>query len=294
MFGLLNVNKCQYKTSRDAVNAVQRLTKPAKVGHAGTLDPMATGVLVIAIGPATRLISHLQAMPKTYLAGFRLGFESDTEDISGQIKPVAGAGQVSSADLTEVLPTFVGQIQQLPPKFSALKVNGKRAYSLARKGKPVELKPRTVEIYTLRLVEFQYPDFTLEIECGSGTYIRSLGRDIGRKLDSGAIMTSLVRTKVGSCRIEDALPSEDISEEAIKEHLVPPQNVLGGIPIVQISDEQSRRFLHGHSWQPGSPIAQPEVAAVDSAGRLMGILKRRNDECFTPKINFSGYWLDEG
>ncbi len=133
MFGFLNVNKVKYQTSREVVNLVQRWVKPFKVGHGGTLDPMATGILVIGVGPATRLTQYVQRMPKTYVADFRLGFESDTEDVSGEIITVPGATQIEESTLAAILPEFIGQIEQHPPRYSALKIGGERAYALARK-----------------------------------------------------------------------------------------------------------------------------------------------------------------
>jgi tRNA pseudouridine55 synthase len=293
VFGFLNINKVKYQTSREAVNAVQRRVKPSKVGHAGTLDPLATGVLVIGVGPATRLTQYVQRIPKTYIADFRLGVESDTEDVAGQIKTVPDAPVVSERELVAVLPEFFGEIQQMPPTFSALMVQGERAYSLARKGVAVELKSRTIEIHHLQLIWFKYPDFQLEIRCGSGTYVRSLGRDIGRRLSSGAIMTKLVRTAIGGFLLPDSLPSDSITSEAIARHLIPPQFQLGDLKRVNVSDDQLERFANGCAWIPDREIDDEEVAAVDASDRLLAILKKRTVNRFTPNINFSNYWLKQ-
>ena len=293
MFGFLNIDKPKHRTSREAVNAVQRLVKPHRVGHAGTLDPLATGVLVVCVGPATRLTKYVHQMPKTYLADFRLGFESDTEDTFGTVEPVVGAKEVTEDQLSASLPQFVGQIMQLPPKFSALKLNGKRAYELARKGKKVNLDPRPVEIHCLTLEYLQYPDFRIKIVCGSGTYVRSLGRDIGRALGSGAIMTGLERTAIGNFEIQTAISSEELTSELIEQNVVKPQAALGLLPAVEVPDTQVDLFANGHTWSTDQPLEAKEAAAIDQSGRLLTILKQRSPGFFTPAINFSKYWLAE-
>ncbi|NOY30442.1 MAG: tRNA pseudouridine(55) synthase TruB, partial [Planctomycetes bacterium] len=186
MFGILNLNKPIGWTSRDAVNRVQRLVRPAKAGHAGTLDPLATGVLVVCIGPATRLISYVQAMPKVYQATFLLGRTSDSDDIETEVRELASPPQPSREEIESKLPDFLGEIQQRPPAYSALKVNGQRAYKLAREGLAVQLEPRPVEIYELRVTGYNYPELKINLRCGSGTYVRSLGRDLAEALGTGA------------------------------------------------------------------------------------------------------------
>ena len=292
MFGFLNVDKAQYKTSRQVVTAIQKLCKPLKVGHAGTLDPLATGVLVICIGPATRLTTYAQALPKTYLAGFRLGFESDSEDIYGNVEELSNAPSVSRSDIEAVLPDFVGEIEQVPPRFSALKVDGKRAYNLARKGVDFDLKSRKILIEDIQLKSLNYPDFEIEMQCGSGTYVRSLGRDIGRRLGSGAIMTSLERTSIGSFHVSKSLHSDEISPESIERNLTKPQDFVDNLNYTNVPDEQIQLFANGHAWTPPSPIDFEKVGAIDSSGRLLAILNRRSADRYTPKTNFSSYWLE--
>ncbi len=292
MFGFLNINKPVDWTSRAAVNAVQKRVWPSRVGHAGTLDPLATGVLVVAVGPATRLAKYVQAMPKTYVAQFRLGLESDTEDVLGDIVDVADAKPVSANQLTAVLPEFVGTIMQVPPKFSALKVKGKRAYELARKGNEVKLAARQIEIYKIKLNRFEYPDFQITIDCGSGTYVRSLGRDLGRKLGSGAIMTGLARTAVGQFEVDAGISPDDLTLEQIQAQLISPQNGLPRFPRVYVPDDQAEKFANGHSWSPLTPLPSDEALAIDPSGRLLTILRQRSPGLFTPAINFSHYWLN--
>lgn len=292
MFGFVNVNKPKNRTSRSAVNAILKFVKPGRVGHAGTLDPLATGVLVVCVGPATRLTKFVQAMPKTYVANFRLGFESDTEDIYGDVKEILNANTVSQDEMEKVLPDFTGTIQQLPPKFSALKVQGKRAYDLARAGKEVVLEPRPVEIHSLKVTCFDFPNFQLEIQCGSGTYVRSLGRDIGQRLGSGAIMTGLERTAIGGFRSSEGISIDDLSRDFIEQNLVPPQIGIPDFPQVRVLNDQIQKFINGHAWEDET-LKSDEVFAIDESNRLLTLLRKRKPGFYTPAVNFSKYWLDQ-
>jgi len=169
LFGLLNLNKPPGVTSRRVVDRVQRLVKPAKVGHAGTLDPLASGVLVLGIGPATRLVEYVQEMPKHYRATFLLGRTSTTEDVDGDVTELDGAVPPKRERLERVAEEMTGEIEQRPPIYSALKVSGRRAYDLARAGGRVELAPRTVRIDRLEIVRYEYPELCLDVTCGGGT-----------------------------------------------------------------------------------------------------------------------------
>lgn len=292
MFGFLNINKPPHVTSRGAVNAIQKLIKPTRIGHAGTLDPLATGVLVLCVGPATRLTRFIQDQPKVYLADFELGVVSDTEDRYGKIETVSSAPEISAADLAAVLPSLTGEILQRPPAFSALKVKGKRAYTLARQGKNVQLSPRKILIHDLQLVEFCYPKFQLRIHCGSGTYVRSLGRDIGKKLGSGAIMTALQRVSIGEFELANSLNLEDLTETNLQNLLVNAAEPLGQLGSVQIPYEQIQRFANGHTWSFNTSRPCEMVKAIDPSGRLVAILKPKTETVFTPAINFAHYWIE--
>ena len=291
MFGFLNINKIGGVTSRAVVNQVSKLVRrKIKVGHAGTLDPLATGVLVLGVGPATRLTKYVQAAKKTYLAEFTLGVESESEDTEAEVTEVGGLESVTEEAIVAVLPEFTGSIEQLPPKFSALKVNGKRAYDLARKGKSFELQPRKIVIDSLSLKRFELPLMELEITCGAGTYVRSLGRDIARRLGTGAVMSNLCRTAIGCFKVEDALCSNDIAWETIKSKLVPPQNGIGDVGLIDVPADSLERFFVGEVWNPESPIDSQEVGAVDPSGKLLAILNRKSADRYTPKTNFTQYW----
>ena len=232
-------------------------------------------------------------MTKTYVADFRLGFESDTEDKFGKVVEVSGAEKVTAAQLAAVLPEFVGELLQTPPKFSALKLDGKRAYRLARKGKDVRLEPRPVQIFELGLNRLDYPDFQLTIRCGSGTYVRSLGRDIGRRIGSGAIMTGLERTSVGVFDVASGISPKELTLEKIQSNLIEPQQGLPSLPRIEVPNDQVERFANGHTWSTDTAWPTDEALAIDSSGRLLTILKQRSPGLFTPAVNFSHYWLDQ-
>ncbi len=283
MIGLLNINKPAGVTSRDVVNRVQRVVRPAKIGHAGTLDPLATGVLVLCIGKATRLIPYVQQMRKRYRGTFLLGRLSETEDVEGDVVELESPPEPTAEELRKVLPDFSGEIQQRPPAFSALKVNGKRAYDLARKGEVVELAARPIMIHGLELIEYEYPRFVLDIECGSGTYVRSLGRDIAVKLGTAAVMSDLIRTGIGRFCIQEAISTDQVSKESIESQLIPPLHALGGLPKVRLNDDEARRIAAGLTIENRFDIPDAEsqsddrieFAAVDGDDKLLAILVHR-------------------
>lgn len=290
--GLLNVHKPEGWTSRDVVNRVQRLVRPAKVGHAGTLDPLATGVLVVCIGSATRLISFVQDSAKRYRGRFRLGLASDTEDITGNVIVRSGAESIQRTDIEALLPEFTGVIQQRPPAFSALHVAGQRAYDLARAGQAVDLAPRPVRIDRIHLSAFAPPDFELEIACGSGTYVRSLGRDIGERLGCGAVMTALVREAVGAFELGSAIEADPLDRETIEAALAPCRTAIAHLPSVTIPNEAI------HALRQGKPLAAPapegsavgqQIAVLSESGDLLGIAEHLpNSGRLQPRIVLAG------
>ncbi len=215
MDGFLVIDKPAGMTSRDVVNVAQRwFPRRTKIGHAGTLDPLATGVLVLCIGAATKLVECVQALGKTYRTRILFGFTSTTDDADGTLTAYA-AGEVPTEELIRaLLPQFVGEIQQLPPTVSALKIDGQRAYDLARRGQEVKLQPRTVRVDAIRLIGYGWPHLDLEIDCGKGTYIRSIARDIGEKLKCGGLVQSLRRTRIGEFTVERGIGLDGNAEVA--------------------------------------------------------------------------------
>jgi tRNA pseudouridine55 synthase len=273
MFGFLNINKPPGVTSRDVVNQVQRLLpRKTKIGHAGTLDPMATGVLVLCIGPATRLVPWVQELRKSYRAGFRLGCRSDTDDSTGKVVETPGARPVDRSDIGTELKKFLGRILQTPPQFSALHVDGKRAYDLARAGQTVDLAPREVEIFRIELLHCEGHDPEVDIDCSSGTYIRSIARDLGEALEVGGMMTSLVRTAVGPFRIDSAITLDSLTRENIPASLLPPTTGLAGLFSLTVSDAELREIRQGKSIPIMlAPSPTGTIKALDRSGHLIAL-----------------------
>lgn len=226
MFGFVNINKPKGMTSHDVVANVRRLTGIRQIGHTGTLDPFAEGVLPICIGRATRLIEYLED-DKAYLATVQFGSNTDTYDIDGQVTQTFDK-KVTREEIEAILDDFRGEIEQMPPIYSAIKVNGKKLYEYARKGEEVEIKPRSVVIEKLELVDFDAAAQTaqLEVKCSKGTYIRSLAFDIGKKLGAGAHLSALVRTQAGRFKLENSITLQKLVFEEVKNYLINPLDVL--------------------------------------------------------------------
>jgi len=214
--GVINLDKPAGISSARAVAMVKRrLPRGTKIGHAGTLDPFATGVLLLLIGKSTKLCERLMDQPKQYLATVKLGATTPTDDPESQEAAVLGAVTPTPAQLEDALQKFRGEILQTPPVYSAMKVGGRRAYELARRGSDVKLEPRPVMVYSLKLIEYQWPYVKLKIDCGRGTYIRAIARDLGEVLGCGGYLTELTRTKVGSFTLDDSVSLEQIEREPI-------------------------------------------------------------------------------
>jgi tRNA pseudouridine55 synthase len=287
-FGLLNLNKPPGMTSRKAVDCVQRLVRPAKAGHAGTLDPLATGVLVVCVGAATRLIEYVQRMRKCYTGTFLLGRTSPTEDVEGEVTELDHPPVPTLEQLAAAVQTLVGKIQQRPPAFSALKRDGRRAYDMARQGHPLDLEPRPVTVFAIAIESYAYPELRLRIECGAGTYVRSLGRDLAESLGTGAVMSELVRTAVGAFRIEEAIEPNRLDSGSWTGHLLPALSAVEVLPRIVLSAEQAARVRQGQTIAAGNavPSEAEELAAVDSHGELVAILKCHGSEPMRPTRTF--------
>jgi len=227
--GILVINKSIGPTSHDIVDKVRRITGIRQVGHAGTLDPFAEGVLIVLIGPTTKLQSKFMEMPKTYIATLRLGATSDTYDMTGIKSQITSTKSqtISKSQIQEILNSFIGEIEQMPPAFSAIKIKGKKAYELARKGIKPELKPRKIKIYEVRPRKYKpasptggWPYLEIEVKCGKGTYIRSLAHDIGQKLSCGAYLEKLVRTEVGKFNIKNSVKINKLTSNNWQSYLL--------------------------------------------------------------------------
>jgi len=286
--GILNLYKPAGKTSRQAIDPIARWVRPNKCGHAGTLDPLAEGVLVVCVGKSTRLISCIQEQHKVYRAVFLFGQTSDTDDITGEVQINESAPLPSRADVEQALPQFVGAIEQVPPQFSAVHVDGKRAYALARRGEAPELEARTVHVYRIELLDYVQPRLELEIECGSGTYIRSIGRDLGQKLGCGALMSELVRTRIGPFDAESAVPLEDLTRDNLAVHLQPALRAVESLPRQTCTEEGLQALSQGRRI----PLELPELATgtslalVTSVSVLAALGEVRDDGTIQPTIVF--------
>jgi tRNA pseudouridine55 synthase len=293
--GVINVVKPGGITSRAVVDRVQRLVRPAKAGHAGTLDPLASGVLVVCVGAATRLIEFVQRQPKRYTGTFLLGRHSTTEDIEGEVTQLADARQPTRDELQAAAQRLVGTISQRPPQFSALKVAGRRAYDLARRGEKVDLAPRDVKIYQCRLAEYEYPRLVLEIECSGGTYVRSLGRDLAESVGSCAVMSALVRTAIGHFQLEAGWPLERLDAITLGQALLPPAEAVRGLATRVLTSDEAARIARGQTIAalasrptdnvPTDNVPTDEFAAFDEQGRLVSILGHRDDGSLGPLRN---------
>ena len=280
MNGILNLNKPAGYTSFDCVAVLRKLTREKKIGHTGTLDPQATGVLPICIGKATRLLEFMDSAPKTYVCGCTLGLETDTQDIWGSVlcdrRPETAS--VTRENVEEVLRSFEGEIEQKPPVFSAIKVNGKKLYEYAREGREVDIPVRKVTVHSIRLLDWSGPEepFTFEVVCSRGTYVRSICHDIGQMLGCSACMSSLVRTQTCGYPIEKAVSMDDLKQmtaEQIESLLDPPETAVSHLPRLELNEEQAGSFCNGNPiWSDGLSVPE-DPCAVFAEECLIGVTR---------------------
>ena len=270
--GIINFNKPRGRTSFSVIGPVRGGTGQRRVGHAGTLDPLAEGVLLVCVGAAARVTEYLMDLPKTYRATVRLGIETDTYDAEGEVVATRDV-DVSEEAVREALSVFVGEIEQRPPAHSAVKVAGKPAYERARKGEDVELRPRRVQVYRIDVLRFAPPDVEIEVKCGRGTYVRSLAHDLGRALGCGAHLSALMRTRVGPFRVEDAVDEAALetafADGTWHELLQPIDCALLHLPALTVPIEDEKDIRHGQ------PAHIDDASALQSAGPLSDGLQAR-------------------
>ena len=247
MQGLLLLNKPQGKTSFGAVAAIKRLAGEKRVGHTGTLDPLATGVLPILLGRATTLSGYLLDAKKRYTADIQLGTVTDTDDITGEILAKKDFSSVTAESLLSVLENFKGDGKQTPPIYSAIKKDGVRLYSIARQGKTAEVPERDITVYSISLLHFSREEgvFTIDVKVSKGTYIRALARDIGVALGCGATVKTLCRTETGSFSLNECTPLDELTDENIKNHIVSEETVVSHLPQLSLTEKQAVRFCNG-------------------------------------------------
>jgi tRNA pseudouridine55 synthase len=272
--GVLILNKPIGLTSRAALDRVARPIRPVKAGHAGTLDPLASGVLVVLVGKATRLIEHVQRMPKVYRTIIRLGARSDTLDADGSVIETPDPHIPDLDAIHAAILPQIGEISQIPPQYSALKVGGKRAYDLARAGQEVALAARPVTIDRIEILRYEWPSLELEVTCGSGTYIRSIARDIGESVGCGGLIEVLTRTRIGPFTLEDAIDPMTLTAGLIVSNLGSPLLAIGDLPRVNISDTDLVRILRGQSISIDEPLAPSgEIALIGPDGNLVALAR---------------------
>jgi tRNA pseudouridine55 synthase len=285
--GLLVLDKPAGLTSRAAVDRSLRwFPRRTRIGHTGTLDPLATGVLVLCLGAATRLAEYVQLMRKTYRTRLQLGARSDTDDADGTVTPAPGVTAPEAVTVTACLTEFIGEIAQVPPAFSAAKVTGRRAYDLARRGQEVMLRPRPVVIHQIDVLRYEYPHLELEVHCGKGTYIRSLARDLGDRLGCGALVETLRRTRVGPFKAEGAI-SLETDPTTVPAHVLPIELAVAELPRLVLAEMDLKRLRQGQGVTIAElPERTGEMAVFDRADRLVavGIVDPRGNQLRPTKV----------
>lgn len=273
--GVLNVDKPAGETSFAVVNRLRRLTGAHRVGHAGTLDPLATGVLPILFESATRLAEFALKLQKTYVADVHLGFTTATDDAEAEPQPVGDPSPLSAGDVEGALDAFRGRILQRPPAYSAVKLDGKRAYRLAREGEPAEPAPREVEVYSARLLEFEpgaHAIARIEVRCSSGTYLRSIARDLGSRLGVGGYLGRLVRTAYGPLAIEQAAALDELADaDGVRDRLLPAEVILPEMERVRLNVEQEAQVRQGRAVRVIPEPGPGQVRAHDADGKLVAL-----------------------
>ncbi len=273
--GILNLDKPSGITSRAVVDRVARLLPRIKAGHAGTLDPLASGVLIICVGSATRLIESVQRMTKVYRTVIRLGARSDTLDAEGRVAVAENPSVPSELEVRQALAGQIGEILQRPPEYSALKIKGQRAYDLARAGRVVDLEPRLVRIDRADLVSYRWPHLELEIACGGGTYIRSIARDVGEALTCGGLVATLVRTRIGPFALDSSADPTTLTCSSLAANLRPALDAVPDLPRITLDESQARAIAQGRVIDAANlaldSVPHGEIALVDADGRLIAI-----------------------
>ncbi|MBL8090016.1 MAG: tRNA pseudouridine(55) synthase TruB [Anaerolineales bacterium] len=276
--GALVVDKPVGMTSHDVVQAIRNGTGLRRAGHTGTLDPRASGVLVILVGPAVRLSEYVSASDKRYQAIIRLGGTTDTFDAEGKFTPTKDPINVTEAEFEEALKTFVGEIEQVPPAHSAVKVGGRKAYEMARKGEEVELEPRKITVHHLEVLEWTPPEVVIDVHCSSGTYVRSLANDLGKKLGCGAYLVGLRRTKSGKFTLRDATPLRKLQEAFNAgnwyQFLIPAAEALADWPSVELNPDEVEGVRHGHRVKAKeADTVNEKVRGISTQGELVALME---------------------
>lgn len=285
--GVIPVDKPVGVSSRHVVDVVARALGMKSVGHAGTLDPLASGVVVVCVGHATKLVDYLHDLTKHYAATFLLGRSSPSDDLETPVEEEEQPVRASAAEIEVAAIAFRGDILQRPCDYSAVHVDGKRAYRLARKGRPVVLESKPVRIHRLTITGYEWPRLAVEIECSSGTFVRALGRDLAESLGTKAVMESLVRTAVGPFLSVASIPLDAITPETARAAILPPATAVAHLSSMVLADDVLATAVRGGLLQFPKNNA-PAVAALDATGQLIGILKQLESGSYRLRPNFLG------
>lgn len=282
--GAMVVDKPVGMTSHDVVKVIRGGTGIRRAGHTGTLDPRASGVLVVLIGPAVRLSEYLSASDKRYQAIIRFGVATDTYDTEGkQVGETKSVDHITESDFQQLLRDYEGKIAQVPPAHSAIKVNGQKAYDLARRGEDVELEPRIVDVYNLELLEWAPPEAVIDVYASSGTYVRSLANDLGNDLEVGAHLTGLRRTKNGQFTLRDAVRLQELKDSFEEgdwyKHLIPAAETLADWHTIELTPEDAEKIKHGHRI-PAEPGSSGWARGLSEQGDLIALLEVPEGEEF--------------
>jgi tRNA pseudouridine55 synthase len=274
--GVLVVDKPVGLTSHDVVQIIRRGTSIRRAGHTGTLDPRASGVLVVLLGPAVRLSEYVSASDKRYQATIRLGSSTDTFDAEGRITSSTSVDNITEDQFEGILDQYVGEIEQVPPPYSAIKVGGRKAYEMAREGEEVNLEPRVIQVYSLELLEWDPPEAVVDVFCSSGTYVRSLANDLGNALGVGAHLVGLRRTKSGRFTLRDAVPLRRLQESFVAgdwyKYLIPAAEALADWPMIELDADQVELVRHGHRV-PAETGVEGWARGVSEQGDLVALLE---------------------
>jgi tRNA pseudouridine55 synthase len=266
--GILNINKPLHMTSHDVVAKVRRILKQKRVGHTGTLDPEASGVLPICIGQGTRVAEYLSESGKAYQATVTFGIVTDTYDAEGTVQRTADISDLNRLQIEEAVEHFRGPQLQLPPRFSAIKIQGQPAYKRARAGEEITLEPRPIEIRSLEILDWNAPHLVINVACSKGTYIRSLAYDMGEYIGCGAYLTGLVRTQSGPFLLQDSITLEQLEQaqesDTLGEHLFPADFALQNYPALHLDEQLTQRVIHGNAFHYQDPdaVTQAELGRV--------------------------------
>ncbi len=282
LIGILLINKPRGMTSHDVVHKVRKKLQIKRVGHAGTLDPLAEGLLIIAVGSATRFLNYLSLDPKVYEGEMRLGVTTTTQDAEGDTISESEWQHITIQQLKETASAFLGEIEQLPPMFSAVKVQGKPLYTYARKGQDIERKTKKVQIHDFQITELNPPVAHFRVSCSTGTYVRTLVHDLGQKLKCGAYLKSLKRLQVGMFSLEKAYDLDEIS----KENLIDLQQALHPIPILKLGVSETQIARNGQALSLPPVSGSEIVGLLDNEGRFFCVARRKENkwqpECVIP------------